>query len=361
MQNIEFFVSYLKENSFLSRKYNFLYVATPKVACTAIKWFIAEIEGFDDKLHKCPGSDETLPELVIHDKFSLVAPHMNGLDLDNLLIPLVSDDYYKFCFVRNPFTRLFSAWQSKVLLREPLQINDLKGYSFYNIEVNSQDKIAYAFEQFLVFVYNQMKTDSVCDIHWMPQYDLLRPDIVKYSDVFKIEDKSANSNLIEKFDSNLNIDGSVLNKRTNQSVLPYSKNFYTDKSKSIVEELYEIDFYSFGYSYEIPEGVVGLFDGDLTIALKAIDIIQRKNDRMSQIIQERNDSFERIRCLESDLSWQKEQTDKYWCESQQLKTDFLWQKDLADKNWSDVEKLQYELNQMRDFVKNVCINVLSKG
>ena len=112
-------LNYLSFNSYCSRRHRLFYVATPKVACTTLKWWFAELEGYTEILCNIKDSAETDPDLVIHDSFHKVAPDVTGLSPSELLEPLTSDDYFRFAIVRNPYKRIFSAWQSKLLLKEP--------------------------------------------------------------------------------------------------------------------------------------------------------------------------------------------------------------------------------------------------
>src|SRR5687768_7893976 len=111
---------YLRWNSYLSQRYKLLYVATPKVACTSLKWWFAGLEGYSQVLSEIKDSKESDPDLVIHDSFHKVAPDVAGLLPHALAESLVSDAYFRFAVVRNPYKRVFSAWQSKLLLREHL-------------------------------------------------------------------------------------------------------------------------------------------------------------------------------------------------------------------------------------------------
>ena len=114
--------NYLRYNSYRSEQYKLFYVATPKVACTSIKWWFAALEGHSQVLHGITDSIETDHDLVIHETFYKVAPNVTGLTSEDLAVALTSDSYFRFAVVRNPYKRIFSAWQSKLLLQEPLQI-----------------------------------------------------------------------------------------------------------------------------------------------------------------------------------------------------------------------------------------------
>ena len=179
--------SYLRYNSYRSVRYKLFYVATPKVACTSLKWWFAEVEGYAQDIRGIADSMETDPDLVIHDTFHKIAPDVTGLMPEALSEILSSDSYFRFAVVSNPYKRIFSAWQSKLLLKEPLQIGPYLKYDFFNRTIESKGDITAAFEGFLELLASNEAPDFR-DFHWTPQAFLLRPDLVNYSKLVKIED-----------------------------------------------------------------------------------------------------------------------------------------------------------------------------
>ena len=73
---------HLKWNAYRSEKLRLIYVATPKVACSSLKWWFAALEGRTRDILQSQDSDETSPELIIHDLFHKVAPDLTGLSCE---------------------------------------------------------------------------------------------------------------------------------------------------------------------------------------------------------------------------------------------------------------------------------------
>src|SRR5688572_25744178 len=141
--------NFLRWNAYLSKNHKLLYISTPKVACTSLKWWFATLEGYSKALSEFKDSGESDPDLVIHDSFHKVAPHVAGLGPEELAPALVSTDYFRFAVVRNPYKRIFSAWQSKLLLREPLQSRLYLEYDFFRYPIKNAEDIRSSFEAFL--------------------------------------------------------------------------------------------------------------------------------------------------------------------------------------------------------------------
>lgn len=272
---------YLSLNSYVSQKYKLYYVATPKVACTSLKWWFAELEGVDVSLHDTRRSGETEPDLVIHEYFHRIAPSVTGLDRRILADVLCSDDFFSFAVVRNPFERIFSAWQSKVFLHVPMQIGAYLETEFLNREINSSYDIALSFEGFLEHI-KAKEWPTFIDHHWMTQTEVLRFGKIKYSQISKIEESDE---LWRDIASHIMKYGGHMPamKRANESLLPFSSKFITKRSAGLIRELYEIDFHNFGYSFELPLKQEKFDDGQVNVVIRASAMIRARHQRLLEI------------------------------------------------------------------------------
>ena len=273
--------TYLKWNAYRSERHRLLYVATPKVACTSLKWWFAELEGVARQIAQAADSGETTPDLVIHDTFHKVAPTVAGLDIEALAEAVASERYFRFAVVRNPYKRLFSAWQSKLLLREPLQAAQYEHCAFQNGPIESLADVALAFEQFLEYL-SAVEAPAFRDPHWTPQADLLRPDIIGYSKVSQIERpdelRDALARRLGSAASNPFVRG-----RLNESLIPYQEALITARSQALIRRLYEKDFEVFKYSAELPASREAFSEEHFALARTAIRLISGRNQRFGEI------------------------------------------------------------------------------
>lgn len=273
---------YLGWNSFRSERYKLLYVATPKVACTSLKWWFAALEGHTQVLRDTADSAETDPDMVIHDTFYKVAPNVTHLTPEALLEVLTSDSYFRFAVVRNPYKRIFSAWQQKLLLREPLQIAPYLQSDFFHRPVENAADIAAAFQGFLEHLATN-EAPSYWDVHWTPQAALLRPDLINYSKLVKIENaKELSQSLAEWLGAY--VPNPFASRRTNESLIPYLPEFVTERSSELIRSLYAEDFETFGYDKQ-PPAVKETFSADqFSLAFKAIALIRGRHQRLGECI-----------------------------------------------------------------------------
>ena len=273
-------LEYLRWNSYLSRKHKLLYVATPKVACTSLKWWFAALEGCSKAISHSPESGESSPELVIHDLFHKISPDVTGLSSEALATPLESDEYFRFAVVRNPYKRIFSAWQSKLLLREPLQVEPYLGCDFLYTTLEQSSDISSAFESFLEHLFSQ-EAPNYWDPHWTPQASQLRPDLINYTKIAQIENiQELKLALLKHLEPGAKDPFS--SRPSNISLIPYQPDFITDRAAELIQLLYSQDFELFDYNFEKPESKEKFSTKELNVALRAVSLIRGRHQRLTE-------------------------------------------------------------------------------
>jgi hypothetical protein len=92
----------------------------PKAGCTSLLWLLADLAGIPAETFAQSALPEVSPALTVHD-MSLWGEGFrlsDYADAERERI-LTDDGWFRFTLVRHPAPRLWSAWQSKLLLREP--------------------------------------------------------------------------------------------------------------------------------------------------------------------------------------------------------------------------------------------------
>ena len=88
----------------ISVKKGYLYVETPKVACSTIKRSLQLLE---------VGPEIVPPPRKIHERSC--SPLLTPSQVGSLFLECAySDNFFRFCFVRNPYTRILSCYLDKV-------------------------------------------------------------------------------------------------------------------------------------------------------------------------------------------------------------------------------------------------------
>ena len=89
-----------------SKKHQYVYVETPKAACTTIKRVLQEAETGSELVYDKPGD--------VHNRLRspLLSPTS---DMAAFAAAMHDKDYFRFCFVRNPFIRILSCYLDKMV------------------------------------------------------------------------------------------------------------------------------------------------------------------------------------------------------------------------------------------------------
>jgi hypothetical protein len=105
---IEQHKSRLAYGSFVADSGNYVYLETPKAACSTMKALLMELAG-----RQLPKPGALTVERVMHFNMHHKRIHqfksLSDLDPEDALAMLVSPEVVRFCVVRNPYARLVSA------------------------------------------------------------------------------------------------------------------------------------------------------------------------------------------------------------------------------------------------------------
>ena len=274
-------MTHLRRNSCRSEQHRLFFVASPKAACTSIKWWFADLEGVRGAVEAASAaSAESDPETTIHDLLRRVAPQVADLDPDAIARVLASEEYLRFSVVRHPVPRLFSAWQSKLLLEEPLQAGPYRSLGFLSRPIEQAADLAAGFEEFLEHLAAH-EAGAFRDVHWTPQQELLRPDLVRYAIIAKVEEPARLRSLIAARTGREG-DDPLGGAFRNRSLVAYSASLVSDRAAALVRELHAADFEAFGYPTKPPRGGRTPTREDCRLLDRAVRMIRGRHRRIAE-------------------------------------------------------------------------------
>lgn len=229
----------LRHSSFVNVSKRYLYFEVPKAACTQMKELLRQQQGappiqlFVGKLM------ETRRDMFVHARENVPLPSLVDLDDARQKEVLESDGFFRFTIVRNPYTRVVSAWKNKVVPCEP-------GAERVYLEIKGRlpdmhAKELIAFDEFVGYL--QTSDLSGCDPHWRRQVDHLFLDALSFSHVGKMEDMGAS---LARFEQHLGLSEPLLAGRKNVSA-PVGLATYDQNLADKVYSLYREDFERLGY------------------------------------------------------------------------------------------------------------------
>jgi chondroitin 4-sulfotransferase 11 len=214
-------------NGIILHPYQAIYIPVPKVACSSLKRVCARLLDIDTS--------------SVNGTHSIVFPIVKGAEISQF------NNYWKFCFVRNPWDRMLSCFTEKIKedenFSEPTNsfVNGVhKGLLKYGIF-----KANMSFEDFLMAIASI--PDPKADTHFRSQYTF----VTNLKGQLMVD-------FIGKFE-NLNEDWSEICDRlkvTDGSLPHYNKTkhnnyreYYTDSLIKIVEQRFAKDIAMFDYKF----------------------------------------------------------------------------------------------------------------
>jgi len=221
-------------------EHRLIYFQTPKVASSTIKatlWRLAL------------GDPDARPPEPLHSA-GAESPLKGPPDLrfDDLLTWLNQPEFRRFCFVRNPYTRILSCYLHKIqgtTLRPTLETLSLRAALSPS---GSADEMS--FEAFIDAVGRQAPMEM--NPHWRLQTEHLLWDHISFDFVGRIEEINSDLERLGSF-LGINLQPYLYVKDRHQTgAKTVVENFYTPRLRERLYEIYEPDFRTFGYSRDLP-------------------------------------------------------------------------------------------------------------
>jgi hypothetical protein len=160
-----------------------------------------------------------------------------------------------FAVVRHPTARLFSAWQSKLLLREPSWVADHGGAEWFPRVPRSGDDIVEDFERFAVALA-EGRAPLMRNRHFAPQRRLLAVKRMEYTRIYRTSELSQ---LLQDFERHLRGQGyegdPLVLRRANETPLPAIPSLFGPTVQDACRTLYGADYKAFGYEDVVPGGL----------------------------------------------------------------------------------------------------------
>lgn len=172
-------------------------------------------------------------------------------------------EYQFFCFVRNPYARLRSAWQNKFAYGHTQgysrsirrrELGRLRAFASRAGLPAGAEGAAIPFDTFLAYVESQRA--GTRDHHWDDQVDVLLMEDIRYERAFRMEGEFTEG--MRQIFARIGLTGPVMEKilGTQKNTSPKSEPpVYTPELAARVHRLYARDFAAFGYDEDSWRGL----------------------------------------------------------------------------------------------------------
>lgn len=227
-----------------------VYLGVPKNACTSLTWLIADLAGENLDGFRARLGWEATDELAIHRR-ALFRHVPTLVDVEPGLRRAIRPDngWFVFGTVRDPRARLFSAWQNKMLLHDPAY-GQWRDADWYPQPPEHADDVVRDFARFVELLRTEPDHPLAGDPHFRDQIVFLRPDLIPYSRIYDVAEMPA---LLADLGAHLRahgVDRELTLRRANDTVLRPTGRVLNDKVRSHIEEIYAVDFDSFGHLWD---------------------------------------------------------------------------------------------------------------
>lgn len=163
-----------------------LYLPTTKVACTALKFLLAETEGSldADQIGRVASAAPTPAHTIHNISVSGLTPFASLPERRQREI-LGSEEWWRVAAVRNPYARMYSSWENRILLRAPSHaIRDFAPFP----EAWTEGRLDLA-ATFAAFVRTIGATPATVagDDHFASQSEAIRPGKVSLTHLVRVD------------------------------------------------------------------------------------------------------------------------------------------------------------------------------
>jgi Sulfotransferase family len=287
------FANHVEQRTVVLPGLRVLYLPIPKAGCTNVLWLLAELADLPVGLFAHSALPEVSPALTVHD-MSLWADehrlaHYRGEHRERVL---TDAEWFRFSMVRHPATRLWSAWHSKLLLREPRFVGMFGEAPWFPRVPERPADLVEDFRRFVAV----LPTGEAEDVHWAVQHDLVKQ--LPLTHVGRVEQLDATLALLRA-----HLAGDVWptgTGRENRTALPMPPHAYDDVAAAVLYDRYRADFDNFDYDRSPgvePDSALGEWERRVELLLPVLRDTIEKHARIGQLYRLAG----RVQTLESRL------------------------------------------------------------
>jgi Sulfotransferase family len=243
--------------TYVMPRWKAMYVSVNKAACTSLKWLVADLQGEDRERFHRSLSREVSRTMTIHRRSLWQHTPMAKRLPDEQLAEISPDNgWFVFAVVRHPTARMFSAWQSKLLLREPWWLPEFKDEPWFPRIPSDGDEIVEDFHRFVAAMAADPEQRLMRNRHFTPQAPILAVDRMHYTKIYETREIPQ---LLADFERHLRVqgyDGGPLQlERANETPLKPIRALFPDEVLAQIKALHAGDFEAFGYDDVMPGGL----------------------------------------------------------------------------------------------------------
>jgi hypothetical protein len=242
-------------HTFVLGRYKVVYVATPKAACSSLKWVVADIGGEDlTSFRAVDGSPSPGTGSIHARRLWKQVPRLHELTDDELAEIHATNGWHVFAVVRHPATRLWSAWQQKVLLCAPHRELKVPAGRMPAPPTTTADLVE-AFAEFVVDLAGGRFERLTDDLHFQSQHHVLAAERMPYTRVYTVSELDQT---MRDLDAQVRAHGGdpvPTLPSSNETPLKALRSVFAPETLATIREIYADDYRAwFSHDEGVPSG-----------------------------------------------------------------------------------------------------------
>jgi len=232
--------------TFALREAKVFFVQVNKNACTSLKWMLAGIAGEDLEAFTPSLQAATSEQDDIHDRRQWkVVPRLDAMTSEERAQIHPDNGWFVFAVTRDPRSRLFSAWQSKLLLENPGYIH-CRNEPWYPRHPLDAGTVVEDFAKVVELLEQNPKHRLRADAHFGDQVKLLHLDAVTYTKIYDIRELGTLLEDLQRHLDSVGWQGELELPNLNDTPLSVNAQPFANGVKERIEKIYAADFDLFG-------------------------------------------------------------------------------------------------------------------
>jgi hypothetical protein len=179
--------------SFVLADHKVVYIPCTKVACTTFRWMVADLAGEDFNRFIYGGGGFQSRLMTIHRGHHKLWKHaLRYKDSPPTVQQDISRDngWFIFGVVRDPWSRLWSAWQSKFLVRQPMYVRMFADEPWFPRVPNNAAEVLEDWRAFVAAEPWKNHPKMLDNRHFLPQVLSVQPERINYTRIYDISEIS---------------------------------------------------------------------------------------------------------------------------------------------------------------------------
>ena len=272
-----------------------VYVPVAKAACTSLRWILADLIGLSPESFEDPANFRATQGQTIQNVNKWPPGYIvQRVDPGWLEEVAQAEDWFRFSVVRDPARRLWSAWQSKLLLRQPGFVDAFGEEPWFPGIPSSPEEVLESYERFVAALDREDEDRRPSNPHWGLQTDLLGNAAPALNHIGRVETMGDTLGLLG---GHLAAFGKELPpmRRENVTPLPYPEGLLGEETVRVIREYYAPDYRSFDYpepeADPSPEEAARRWKERTGILLDSVRVLISHNERLTTL----NESLQEAR------------------------------------------------------------------